>query len=114
MAELDMRERRAGDVTILDLNGKIRTGESSEAVRNAVRRLLDEGKRKILLNLAGVTSVDSNGIGAMVSSLGEVNRDEGQLKLLNLPPDLRDVMGISKLLTVFDSHHSEAAALNAF
>jgi anti-anti-sigma factor len=62
MAELNINERQAGDVTVLDMSGKITIGEGSVALRTAIRRLLEEGKKRILLNLAGVGYIDSSGI----------------------------------------------------
>ena len=114
MAELNIRERQAGDVTILDMEGKITIGEGSVAVRSAVRRLLEEGKKKILLNLAAVGYVDSSGIGELVSSFTTINREGGQLKLLNLTQKIQDLLAITKLLTVFDVYDDEAQALNSF
>ena len=114
MAELNIRERQAGDVTILDMDGKITIGEGSVAVRSAIRRLLEEGKKKILLNLAGVGYVDSSGIGELVSSYTTIQREGGQLKLLNLTQKIQDLLAITKLLTVFDTYDDEATALNSF
>ena len=114
MAELNIRERQAGDVTILDLEGKITIGEGSVSLRSAIRRLIEEGKKKILLNLAGVGYVDSSGIGELVSSYTTINREGGQLKLLKLTQKIRDLLGITKLLTVFDVYDDEAEALNSF
>lgn len=114
MAELNIRERQAGDVTILDMDGKITIGEGSVAVRSAIRRLLEEGKKKILLNVAGVGYVDSSGIGELVSSYTTINREGGQLKLLNLTQKIQDLLAITKLLTVFDVYEDEATALNSF
>lgn len=114
MGELSMTERQAGDVTILDLNGKITIGEGSVALRNAVRRLLGEGKKNILLNLAGVGYLDSSGIGELVSSFTAVNKEQGQLKLLNLTQKIQDLLAITKLLTVFDCYDSEAEALSKY
>jgi anti-sigma B factor antagonist len=114
MAELNIRERQAGDVTILDMDGRITIGEGSVAVRSAIRRLLEEGKKKILLNLAGVGYVDSSGIGELVSSYTTINREGGQLKLLNLTQKIQDLLAITKLLTVFDTYDDEATALNSF
>ena len=114
MAELNIRERQAGDVTILDMDGKITIGEGSVALRGAVRRLIEEGKKKILLNLSNVGYVDSSGIGELVSSFTTVNREGGQLKLLNLTQKIRDLLAITKLLTVFDTYSAEAEALNSF
>ena len=114
MAELNINERQAGDVTILDMSGKITIGEGSVALRTAIRRLLEEGKKRILLNLSGVSYVDSSGIGELVSSYTAINKEGGQLKLLNLTQKLRDLLTITKLLTVFDVYESEAEALNSF
>ena len=114
MAELNIRERQAGDVTVLDMDGKITIGEGSVALRGAVRRLIEEGKKKILLNLSNVGYVDSSGIGELVSSFTTVNREGGQLKLLNLTQKIRDLLAITKLLTVFDTYDDEASALNSF
>ncbi len=114
MAELNIRERQAGDVTILDLDGKITIGEGSVSLRGAIRRLVEEGKKKILLNLAGVGYVDSSGIGELVSSFTTISSKEGQLKLLNLTQKIQDLLTITKLLTVFDVYDDEAKALNSF
>ena len=115
MAELNINERQAGDVTVLDLSGKITIGEGSVALRAGIRRLLEEGKKRILLNLAGVSYVDSSGIGELVSSYTAIGKEPGgQLKLLNLTQKIRDLLTITKLLTVFDVYESEADALNSF
>ena len=83
-------------------------------LRSAVRRLLEEGKKKILLNLAGVGYIDSSGIGELVSSYTAINKEGGQLKLLSLTQKLRDLLTITKLLTVFDAYDDEAEALENF
>jgi anti-sigma B factor antagonist len=115
MAELNISERQAGDVTILDMDGKITIGEGSVALRTAIRRLLEEGKKKILLNLAKVHYIDSSGIGELVSSYTAIGKESGgQLKLLNLTQKLEDLLTITKLLTVFDVYESEDEALAGF
>ncbi|MEO8436107.1 MAG: STAS domain-containing protein [Pyrinomonadaceae bacterium] len=114
MAELNMKERQAGDVTVLDMDGKITIGEGSVALRSAIRRLLEEGKKKVLLNLAGVSYIDSSGIGELVSSYTAINKDGGQLKLLNLTQKTLELLTITKLLTVFDVYESEPEAMNGF
>jgi len=114
MAELNMKERQAGDVTVLDMDGKITIGEGSVALRSAIRRLLEEGKKKVLLNLAGVSYIDSSGIGELVSSYTAINKDGGQLKLLNLTQKTLELLTITKLLTVFDVYESESEAMNGF
>ena len=114
MAELNISERQVGDVTILDMTGKITIGEGSVSLRTAIRRLLEEGKKKILLNLAQVSYIDSSGIGELVSSYTAINKEAGQLKLLNLTQKLQDLLTITKLLTVFDVYDSEEEALGSF
>jgi anti-sigma B factor antagonist len=114
MAELNINERQAGDVTVLDMSGKITIGEGSVALRTGVRRLLEEGKKRILLNLGQVSYIDSSGIGELVSSYTAINKEGGQLKLLNLTQKLQDLLTITKLLTVFDTYDNEADALNSF
>ena len=114
MAELEVRERQAGDVTILDLNGSVRMGEGAIALRNAIRSLVEQGKKKILLNLGGVKNIDSSGIGELIANYTTISRDGGQLKLLNLTEKIQNLLVITKLLTVFDSYDNEAEALNSF
>lgn len=114
MAELDVRERQSGDVTILDLSGSIRMGEGAVSLRNSIHGLADGGKNKILLNLASVKNVDSSGIGELIANYTSLTRDGGQLKLLNLTEKIRDLLVITKLLTVFDAYESESEALNSF
>ena len=114
MPELNINERQAGDVTVLDMSGKITIGEGSVSLRSAIRRLLEEGKKRILLNLAGVSYVDSSGIGELVSSYTAINKEGGQLKLLNLTQKLQDLLTITKLLTVFDVYEHEPDALNSY
>ena len=114
MAELDVSERQAGDVTILDLSGEVRLGDSSVALRDSIRKLADTGKKKVLLNLAGVKYVDSTGIGELIASYATLTRQEGQLKLLNLTDRIQNLLVITKLLTVFDSFDNESEALKSF
>ncbi len=114
MAELNITERQAGDITVLDMNGKVTLGEGSVALRTTIRRLLGEGKKNILLNLGQVGYVDSSGIGELVSSFTSVNKEGGKLKLLNLTQKIQDLLAITKLLTVFDVYDSEDEAINSF
>jgi anti-sigma B factor antagonist len=114
MSDINISERQAGDVTILDLEGKVTIGEGSVALRGAIRRLLGEGKNKILLNLGKVGYIDSSGIGELVSSFTAVNKEDGSLKLLNLTQKIQDLLAITKLLTVFDVFENEGDALSSF
>ena len=114
MAELDVKERQAGDVTILDLRGEVRIGDASVALRDAIRKLVDGGKTKVLLNLAGVKYMDSTGIGELIANYTTLSRKGGQLKLLNLTERIQNLLVITKLLTVFDAYDNEAEALKSF
>jgi anti-sigma B factor antagonist len=114
MAELDLKERQAGDVTILDLSGEVRIGDSSVALRDSIRNLADQGKKKVLLNLGGVKYIDSSGIGELIANYTTLKRGGGQLKLLNLTDRVQNLLVITKLLTVFDAYEDEAEALKSF
>ena len=114
MASLSIKDRQAGEVTILDLSGKITIGEGSVQLREAVRRMLDEGRKKILLNLGDVSYVDSSGIGELVSSYTTTGNNGGQLKLLNQTKKIHDLLTITKLVTVFETHDNEETAVASF
>ena len=114
MAELALKERQAGDVTILDLSGEVRIGDGSVALRDSIRNLADQGKTKLLLNLAGVKYIDSSGIGELIANYTTVSRQGGQLKLLKLTDRVQNLLVITKLLTVFDAYEDEAEALKSF
>lgn len=114
MAELEVKERQAGDVTILDMNGSIRIGEGAIALRDEVRKLVGQGKKKVLLNLGGVGYMDSSGVGELIANYTTLSRDGGQLKLLNLTEKIQNLLVITKLLTVFDTYDNEAEALSSF
>lgn len=114
MAALQIAERQAGDVTILDLWGQITIGETSEALRSEIGRLADGSQKKILLHMAGVRQVDSSGLGNLVACFTSVQRKGGELKLVKLSERIQDLMLMTKLLTVFDVHESEEQALGSF
>ena len=114
MAELDLKERQAGDVTILYLSGEVRIGEGSVSLRDSIRKLADAGKNRVLLNLAGVKYMDSSGVGELIANYTTLSRQGGQLKLLNLTDRIQNLLVITKLLTVFDSYDNEAEALKSF
>jgi anti-sigma B factor antagonist len=111
---MNIKSRTANDITILDVSGKITLGEGTAALRNEVRNLLKDGHKKILLNLGDVSYVDSSGIGELVSAFTTTSNQGGALKLLNLTKKLHELLGITKLLTVFDVHDDEQKALASF
>lgn len=108
---MTIETRTVKDVTILDIHGKITIGEGSAEIRKRVRDLLQAGHKKILLNLGDVSYVDSSGIGELVSSFTTVTNQGGELKLLSLTRKLRELLAITKLLTVFDVFEDEEKAV---
>src|SRR5437764_12115147 len=107
-------ERAVGDVTVLDLKGKITLGEGDELLKDKVNSLVNQGRRKILLNFADVPYVDSAGLGEIVRTYTTVSRQGGSLKLLNLTKRITDLIAITKLLTVFETFDTENDAVRSF
>ena len=105
--------RQVGGVAIADISGRIVLGEESAALRDLVGDLLSKGHKKILLNLADVTYIDSTGLGALVSAFTSVRKQGGELKLLNLTNKVEDLMQITKLYTVFDVMDDEAVGIES-
>lgn len=114
MINLYINERRAGDVTVLDLKGRVRAGGTTVALHNSIRTLIREEKTLILLNLSGVTYIDSCGLGEIIASHVTLQRIGGALKLLQLTESLRELMIATKLLDVFDVYDIESTALVSF
>ncbi len=106
--------RSVNGITILELHGKVTIGEGSREIREKIRELLDSGNKDILLNLGDVSYVDSSGIGELVSSYTTVTNQGGQFKLLHLTKKIRELLAITKLLTVFDSYDDEETAVGSF
>jgi len=106
--------RIIGDVRILDCNGKIKLGEGTMAIRNAIRDALDSGTKKVVLNLAEVTYIDSAGIGELMRTYTSVMEAGGRLKLLHLTKGIRELLTITKLLTIFEVFDDEKEALASF
>ncbi len=111
---MKLATREVSGVTIVDLSGKITLGEGGMTLREEVRKLLAEGKKKIVLNLAEVNYIDSSGLGELVSAYTAVKNAGGELKLLNLTSKVRDLLVITKLVTVFDVKDDEASAVSSF
>jgi anti-sigma B factor antagonist len=111
---MQIDERTMGDVVVLDLKGRVMLGEGDEVLKDKVNSLLNQGKKKIVLNLAEVPYIDSAGLGEVVRTFTTVSRQGGQLKLLNLTKRITDLLAITKLLTVFDTYDSENDAVQSF
>jgi anti-sigma B factor antagonist len=106
--------RQVGDVTVIDVAGRITLGEGSSTLRDALRDLMKKNQKSILLNMKDVTYIDSSGIGELVSAYTTVTHEGGHLKLLNLTHRVKDLLQITKLYTVFDIHEDEAHAVRSF
>ncbi len=109
-----LNTRQVGDVSVVDVAGRITLGEGSSALRDALRDMINKNQKKILLNLGEVNYIDSSGIGELVSGFTTVTNSGGQLKLLNLNKRVKDLLQITKLYTVFDVHEDEAGAIRSF
>jgi anti-sigma B factor antagonist len=111
---MQIEERSVGDVVVLDLKGKITLGQGDELLKDKVNSLVNQGHRKILLNLADVPYIDSAGLGEIVRTYTTVSKNGGSLKLLNLTKRITDLLAITKLLTVFETFDSESDAVRSF
>ena len=106
--------RQVGGVAVVDLTGRIVLGEATTTLREALQNLVSQGQKKILLNLAEVSYIDSSGLGSLVSGYTTITSQSGQLKLLNLTAKVKDLLQITKLLTVFEVFTDEASAVQSF
>ena len=111
---MEITERSVGEVMILDLKGKITLGEGDELLKDKVNSVVNQGHRKMVLNLAQVPYLDSAGLGEVVRAYTTVSRQGGNLKLLNLTKRITDLLSITKLLTVFETFDSESEAVKSF
>ena len=109
-----LNTRQAGDVTVIDVSGRITLGEGSSVIRDALRDLTNKGNKKVLLNLEDVSYIDSSGIGELVAGYTSLANAGGKLKLLGLTKRVKDLLQITKLYTVFDVHEDETHAVRSF
>ena len=114
MINLYLNQRHVGNVCILDLKGRVRVGGTTVALHRSVRNLVDEGKLQVLLSLANVVSIDSCGLGELISCQVTLGNKGGELKLVHLTEPLRELMAMAKVLSVFDVYDTEEEALASF
>lgn len=114
MKNLNIAERQNDLITILDLEGNIRLGEGSSELHERLRLLAEKKAKKILLNMAGVSHIDSSGLGELVSGYTTIHKAGGELKLFQLSSRVHELMTMTKLLTVFDVYDNEAEAISSF
>jgi anti-sigma B factor antagonist len=101
-------------IVIVDIIGQLKLGPATGALRNVVRGLVSDGYKSIVLNFADVITIDSCGIGELVSTLTSVRNDGGDLKLLNLSKNVKNVMHITRLFTIFQTYENQGAAVESF
>ncbi len=111
---MQIEERPAGDIVVLDLKGKMTLGEGDELLKDKINSLVHQGRRKVVLNLEGVPYIDSAGLGEIVRTYTTISRQGGSMKLLNLTKRITDLLSITKLLTVFETYDNEADAVRSF
>ncbi|MEE2963518.1 MAG: STAS domain-containing protein [Acidobacteriota bacterium] len=111
---MEIQERVLENVVVVDLNGKLTIGEGDELLREKINSLMQQGHTNLLLNLGEVPYVDSAGLGEIVRTFTTVKHQGGTLKLVNLTKRIKDLLTITKLLTVFDTYDSEAEAVGSF
>jgi len=111
---LRMTDHDVNGITVLDIDGRIVLGEESNAFRERVKGLLSAGKKKIVLNLANVTYIDSAGLGTLVATFHSARGQGATLKLANLGSKFKEVLQVTKLMTVFEVFDSDSAAVASF
>lgn len=109
-----IKTREAGDVSIVEVTGRVTLGEATGKLRETVRELINKGRKYIILNLAGVEYMDSAGLGELVGAYTTVTNNGGQLKLVGVGGRTLDLLQVTKLLTVFECYDDEATAARSF
>jgi anti-sigma B factor antagonist len=111
---MQLTERTINDVTILDLDGRLTIGDGAELLRETVKKLVSEGKTKVLINLTKVPYVDSGGLGELVHCFASAKKKAGAVKLMGLASRITDLLAITRLVTVFETFETELDALVSF
>lgn len=111
---LKITDREVDGVTVEALEGRVVLGEESTALREKVKSLLSGGKKKIVLNMADVSYIDSSGLGTLVAAHTSASTQGATLKLCNLGVKFREILQVTKLMTVFEVYPTETAAIQSF
>ncbi len=111
---MQMTERQVGSVTVLDLSGTITIDEDADRLKDKINSLIQQGRTSVVLNLGGVSYIDSGGLGQLVASYGALAKAAGALKLLHLTKRNHDLLSITRLVTVFQAFDTEDEALRSF
>jgi len=111
---LEISKRQVADVVVLELMGRFTLGEASSQFRETIRELVEQGQKKVVADLAGVSYLDSSGIGELVAAYTRLRSEGGDLKLLHLNRRIQDLLQITKLYTVFEVYTDEVQAIQSF
>lgn len=111
---MKVKTRMEGDVAVISVSGKLMGGPESDALRNEVKNLIDDGKKKFVVNLKGVPWINSTGLGALMAVYTSIQRSEGVLRLCHVSDRIQSLFMITKLLTIFDTYPSEDEAIESF
>ncbi len=111
---MKITERASGDVTVLDLDGLLVGGDGTQLLKDKINSLVVQGRTRVVINLGAVSQIDSSGLGELCTCLTTISRAGGALKLINLGTRSKELLAITRLVTVFDTFDSEAAALGSF
>ena len=114
MSDLNISTREVKGITVIDIEGRIALGDSSAKLHQALKGLVEDGKKQVLINLAKVTGIDSSGLGTLVAGYTTIERAGGQLKLENLSDRALELMTITKLFTVFEIFDDENTAIDSY
>ena len=110
---MTIEQRMVGSVAVLDLNGRLVLGEGDRLLKDKINSMVFEGQKQIVLNLGGVSYMDSAGLGELVAAHAAVSKAGGKIKVINLTKRVSDLLSITKVLTIFDVYESEADALKS-
>jgi anti-sigma B factor antagonist len=110
---MTIEQRMVGSVAVLDLNGRLVLGEGDRLLKDKVNSLIFQEQKQIVLNLGGVSYMDSAGLGELVAAHAAVSKAGGKIKVINLTKRVSDLLSITKVLTIFDVYDSEAEALKS-
>ena len=111
---IQVSTRLVDGVAIVDISGQLRLGDATGKLRDVVQQLARDGYHKILLNLSGVVHIDSSGIGELMTTYTSLRNQGGELKLMNLTKNVRNLLQVTRLYTVFDVHEDQITALKSF
>jgi anti-anti-sigma factor len=106
--------RKVGDITVVELKGKITIGVGDLQMREAIHAVLNEGAKALIVDMSGVTTIDSSGVGELVGCFTTATHKGAKMKLMNLPAKISDVLTVTQLITVFDVYPNEVDAIASF